>query len=325
MKLHQLRALVAIADSGSIRNAARNNDYSPAAITKAVRELEEEVGVTLIIRETTGITLTQAGQVLLEHARFTLGAMSRAREDMEAFASQRKRILKLAVPSWFGMTLLVDIMARFQDAMPETQLELFESFPSLTLPKLRDGTLDLSIGRSYAQTPIELSQLPLFSIGYAVVARIGHPLAACRTLDELSSASWILSRSYEGEDGPYQAAFQEYCERYAPRIHITHSSAVATSLIARTDLLSLMPWPMAELLIARDGLCVLPIRDALAEAEIMITHRRGIPLSAPAKCFIESTMSVIRESQNSTDPEKKRFFHTVEVLLKDSENSRGGR
>lgn len=320
MKLHQFRALVAIADSGSIRNAARNTDYSPAAITKAVRELEEEVGVTLIVRETTGITLTQAGQVLLEHARFTMGAIARARDEMEAFVSQRKRTLKVAVPSWLGMTLLGEIIARFQTRMPETQLEFFESFPSLTLPKLRDGTLDLSIGRSYSPTPAEFSQLSLFSTGYAVVARAGHPLASCRSLQELASASWILSRNYKGEDGAFQAAFQEYCDRYAPRIHISHSSAVANSLIARTDLLSLMPWPMAELLVAKDGLCVLPVRDALADAEITITYRRGVPLSAPAKCFIEATIAVIRESEHSTAPDKRRFFHTVECLLKDKDS-----
>ncbi|WP_454737499.1 LysR family transcriptional regulator [Cupriavidus necator] len=322
MKLHQFRALVAIADSGSIRNAARNTDYSPAAIAKAVRELEEEVGVTLILRETTGITLTPAGQVLLEHARFTMGAIERAREEMEAFASHRKRTLKVAVPSWLGMTLLGEIIGRLETLMPDTQLELFESFPSLTLPKLRDGTLDLSIGRSYSPTPAEVNQLSLFSTGYAVVARAGHPLASCRSLHELAGASWILSRNYKGEDGTFQAAFQDYCNRYAPRIHISHSSAVATSLTARTDLLSLMPWPMAELLVAKDGLCVLPIRDALADAEITITYRRGVSLSAPAKCFIEATISVIREAENSTDPDKRRFFHTVECLLKDKDNLR---
>jgi DNA-binding MarR family transcriptional regulator len=64
MKLHQLRALVAIADTGSIRNAARATDLSPAAITKAIRELEEDLNVTLIIREATGVTLTEAGRAI---------------------------------------------------------------------------------------------------------------------------------------------------------------------------------------------------------------------------------------------------------------------
>ncbi|WP_230626213.1 LysR family transcriptional regulator [Cupriavidus necator] len=321
MKLHQLRALVAIADSGSIRNAARATSHSPAAITKAVRELEDEVGVTLIIRETTGITLTQAGQVLLEHARLTVGVLARARQEMDVFAGKRKGTLAVGIPAWLGMTLLGEIAGRFQLQMPDTRLEFFESLLTVTVPKLRDGTLDLSIGRMYLPQSEEFAQLPLFSTGYAVVARAGHPLAECRTLQDLKGATWILNRDFAGEsDGVVESAFSDYCSRYAPRIHISHSSVIATNLIASTDFLSLMPWPLAELLLAKDGLCVLPIRDALPDARISITHRRAVPLGAAAKCFIDATMAVIRESANSTDPAKRRFFRAIECLLDDGES-----
>ncbi|WP_455280804.1 LysR substrate-binding domain-containing protein [Cupriavidus necator] len=97
---------------------------------------------------------------------------------------------------------------------------------------------------------------------HVLVARAGHPLAECRTLQELKEATWILNRDFAGEsDGVVQSAFSDYCSRYAPRIHISHASVIATNLIASTDFLSLMPWPLAELLLVKDGLCVLPIRD----------------------------------------------------------------
>ncbi|MFJ1258292.1 LysR family transcriptional regulator [Cupriavidus sp. CuC1] len=315
MKLHQLRALVAIADSGSIRNAAKATDYSPAAITKAVRELEDEVGVTLIVRETTGITLTPAGQVLLEHARLTVGVLARARQEMDVFAGKRKGTLAVGIPSWLGMTLLGEIVGRFQLHMPETRLEFFESLLTVTVPKLRDGTLDLSIGRMPLSSPEEFTQVPLFVAGYAVVARAGHPMADCRAFRELKGATWILNRDFTGADGMFQSAFRDYCRRYTPHIHISHSGVIATSLIAKTDFLSLMPWPLAEQLVAKDGLCVLPIRDALADVEISITYRRTVPLGAAAKCFIDATTSVIRESASSADPAKRRLFHAIECLL----------
>ncbi len=69
MKVHQLKALVAIGDQGSIRAASRASGLSPAAVTKAVRELEEDLRTLLITREAKGVTFTEASRALLVHAR----------------------------------------------------------------------------------------------------------------------------------------------------------------------------------------------------------------------------------------------------------------
>ena len=58
MKLHQLQALVASADSGSIRAAARHLGLSQAAVTRALRELEQEQALPLLIRTPTGLGFT---------------------------------------------------------------------------------------------------------------------------------------------------------------------------------------------------------------------------------------------------------------------------
>ena len=59
MKFHQFRTLVAMADTGSIRAAARALGISPAAATKAVRELEAEQQIALVVRNANGIAFTQ--------------------------------------------------------------------------------------------------------------------------------------------------------------------------------------------------------------------------------------------------------------------------
>ncbi|HEY2254089.1 MAG TPA: LysR substrate-binding domain-containing protein, partial [Variovorax sp.] len=305
MKLHQLRALVAIADSGSIRNAARSTALSPAAITKALRELEEDVGVALLLRETTGVTLTHAGHALLEHARLMVGQLARARQEMDMLAGKRHATLAVAIPTWFGLTLLGEVVNLFQRQMPETRLEFFESLLTVSLPKLRDGTLDLSINRAFpAPLQDEFSHIPLFMTGYAVVARAGHPLAGSRTLQQLKDASWVLNRDHSGDDAAQPDSFSAYFRDCAPPVHVSHSGVLATSLIAHTDLLSLMPWPLAELLVAKEGLCVLPIVESVADVQVSLMYRRGAPLSAAAKCFAECAMTVIRESIASTNPDR---------------------
>ncbi|MGX6998372.1 LysR family transcriptional regulator [Caballeronia sp. KNU42] len=316
MKLHQLRALVAIADTGSIRNAARATDLSPAAITKAIRELEEDLNVTLIIREATGVTLTEAGQTLLGHARLTVGQLARARQEMERLSGKRDGTLSIAAVSWVGLTLLGEVVGLFQTRMPEVKIEFFEGLATVSIPRLRDGTLDISIGRASPVTQTEeFTHVPLFRTGYAVVARAEHRLAACRSLHELKDAEWILNRDSSVDELAADNAFTEYCRMYEPRIHISHSSAIALGLVASTNMLTLMPWPLAELLVSKERLAVLPLVDSIAEAEVSLIYRRGAPLSNAAKYFVECLTSVIRASMTSEDPLKRRLFHSVECLL----------
>ena len=70
MKLHQLQALVAAVEHGSIRAAARELHLTQAALTKSLRQLEEEAGVALLVRKSRGVGLTEAGLRL--HARALL-------------------------------------------------------------------------------------------------------------------------------------------------------------------------------------------------------------------------------------------------------------
>jgi hypothetical protein len=59
----------------------------------------------------------------------------------------------------------------------------------------------------------------------------------------------------------------------------------------------------------------LPLVDTIAEVEVRLMYRRAAPLSAAAKCFVECSTTVIRESVASTNPDRRRLFHSVECLL----------
>jgi len=315
MKLHQLRALVAIADTGSIRNAARAAGLSPSAITKAIRELEDDLNLVLIVREASGVTLTVAGHTLLGHARLTVAQLTRARQEMERLSGQRYATLSVAVVSWVALTLLGDVVNLFQTRMPGVKLEFFEGLATITMPKLRDGTLELSIGRAATTYVDEFAHVPLFRTGYAVVSRAGHRLAGCRSLHELSDAEWILNRDSFIDEAVENNAFSEYHRLHQPRIHISHSSAIAIGLVATTDMLTLMPWPLAEQIMSKEDLSVLPIVDSIAESEVNLIYRRSAPLSQAAKCFIECLTSTIHASMDSDESRKRRLFHSVECLL----------
>ncbi|WP_458735195.1 LysR family transcriptional regulator [Zobellella taiwanensis] len=82
MKDHQLRALVKVAEEGSIRGAARALNLSQSALTKALRELEGDLGTQLLIRSYRGVEFTPAGKTLLSRARLALSTLDRARNEI---------------------------------------------------------------------------------------------------------------------------------------------------------------------------------------------------------------------------------------------------
>ena len=88
MKLHQLQALIASAETGSIRAAARTLDISQAAVTKALRELETAQQLPLFVRTPTGLHFTEAGKVLLTHARLVMKQLEHAQIELDHFGAK---------------------------------------------------------------------------------------------------------------------------------------------------------------------------------------------------------------------------------------------
>ncbi len=83
MKLSQLRHLVMVAETGTIREASRQLFLSQSSVTKSIRQLEEELGVELLHRASHGVTPTEAGLALIERARRIEAELRYARNDID--------------------------------------------------------------------------------------------------------------------------------------------------------------------------------------------------------------------------------------------------
>lgn len=316
MKLHQLSTLAAIADTGSLRAAARALGVSPAAVTKAVRELEADVRAPLVNRGTNGITFTEYGRSLVVHARLVLGQLARAEAELDAMRGAAAGKLSVGVTPWIALTFLPETVQRFHRRMPEVQLEFFEGLLAIVQPRLRDGTLDFSIGRPPPASPQgEFQNVPLFSTHAAVVARRGHPLADCRSILQLEDAEWVLNWDPASRESMADNLFRRRGMKVPHTIHLAHSFAILTSLLAHTDMLSICPWPLVELTMAKENLCALPLRETIDETIISVTSRRDAPPGPAGTCFLECLREVIDEGARSKHPEQRRLFHSIELLL----------
>ena len=145
MKYNQLRALVAIAQHGSIRAAAKTVCLSQPALTKAIRELEQELGVPLVSRSARGAQLTQFGQAVCARARLILAEMQHAKDDVVHLSGQAGGTVSCAVTPLVSLKFLSRAIHSFRQRMPKTRLSVQEGFLTAALARLRDGSLDFVI------------------------------------------------------------------------------------------------------------------------------------------------------------------------------------
>jgi LysR family transcriptional regulator of abg operon len=316
MKTHQLRALVAIADAGSMRGAARLLNSSAAAIAQNLQLLEEYVHMQLILRTSTGVTLTASGQTLLIHARLIVSQMMRAQEAVDTFRDNSRKRLSIAVSPWVAIVVLPEAVNRFRQRMPEVQLEVFEGLLAIAYPRLRNGGIDIYIGRrAPATNSSEFTYRPLFASSLAVVTRCGHPYAESRSLADLLELDWLLTVDPETEGrAPYQMFVQNGLPTPA-NIHYTHSLTISIAMLRKSDVVCLFPWPLIEMCAERYGLCPLPLREQLTDALVGINTRTGEPPDTASRCFIDCLLETVRDETWLQLPDIHRAMKTVEILI----------
>lgn len=145
MDLKQLTYFVRVAELGSFTRAATVLDIAQPALSRQVRLLEVELRQTLLIRNGRGVTLTEAGKVLLEHGRGVLHQVERLREELSKVRGSLGGRVALGLPPTLARVLTVPIMRRFQRQMPDASLTISEGLSSTMLESLISGRLDVAL------------------------------------------------------------------------------------------------------------------------------------------------------------------------------------
>ncbi|KAB0495836.1 LysR family transcriptional regulator [Pseudomonas vancouverensis] len=317
MKLHQLRALVMIADCGSIRAAARQLGVSQTAVAKALRELEDDLNLPLLVRNASGVVLTHYGQSLLQHARQMLSQLERAQLELAHLSDQAEGQLRLGISPWMGMTLLPEVVTLFRQRMPRVRLEIFEGLMAVTLPRLRDGTMEFAVGLVSSLLPRpEFVSEQIFSYGMAVVARHGHPLRDSRSIHDLLEQDWVVNYPDSNHESVMNELFWQHGAQIdMQHIHRAHSPQLSLSLVEQTDMLSYFPEPMLTIPGYRERVGRLALEETFATDTIGIVTRRNAQLGVAGQCFVDCLFQVIRRRARSAKAEDAALFDTLELLI----------
>jgi LysR family nitrogen assimilation transcriptional regulator len=158
--LRQLEYFQHVAELGSFTRAAAYLSVVQPALSRQVRALELELGQNLFDRNGRGVTLTEAGKRLLEHARGILTQVERARQDLAEHRSADAGHLVVGLPPSLGRSITVPLVAEFRAQLPKATVATVEGLSTYILEWLAVGRVDCGILYNAAPAP-QLDLVPL--------------------------------------------------------------------------------------------------------------------------------------------------------------------
>lgn len=199
ISLRQLRAFLAVAESGSFTRAASAIGLSQSATSITVRELEETLRVRLLDRTTRQVQLTDSGRMLAATGKRALGELEACLEEIRDIGAQRKgRVVIACVPS-VASALMPDWLPVVARRLPNVRVSLFDNSAADVLRRVRLGEVEIGIAGGVEEEPDLVSSL-LLSDPMCLVCRRDHPLAARRVVEwrELHGERLVMLGSTSG-------------------------------------------------------------------------------------------------------------------------------
>lgn len=284
MKLSQLRDVLAVAETGSLRAAGRHLGIAQPAITRSIREIEQELGATLFERHAKGVRLTEIGAAFVARAHAVQAEIVRAKDEVAQLKGRLTGRVSVAMSTASSMALLPKAMAEFRKRYPDAMLKLVETFFAPVERELLDGRTDFYVGPfETGSTANSFIVETLFENERRVVARRDHPLARATSFTDLAEARWLLpttvQRSTEGHFEESLAGFG----LHDPQIVLQSRSALITILsIANSDLLTVVPQQWLDSPITASLIKALDLPPFRA-APVCIVRRADMPLTPMAE------------------------------------------
>lgn len=286
MKLHQLQALVGAVEHGSIRAAARAMHLTQAALTKSLRQLEDNAGVPLLVRGSRGVLLTEAGQRLHARAQLVTRQIALASDELRQTRGDQDGQVRAGLTPYLMLTVLGETFHWFRKRYPRVELRLMEGLLTRVLPALRDGSLDFAILATSGEVSTQEFAVTQLQVTPQVLAvREGHPLLKRCSAAQLAALEWVLPGPMAVGMDPATANMFAQASMAAPA-QITRCDALAAmALVRQSDAVTIMPTP----LLGRPeshGLVALP-QAALQPPPVAVLQvsRPEVPLTPAAAYF----------------------------------------
>lgn len=224
MEFRQLRYFLAVAEERHFGRAAGRLRIAQPGLSQQIKSLERSLGTQLLVRSSRGVELTEAGEVLVDHARLIVELVERAKEIPRLVQREKRNILKVATGA-AGLHPLADVvLTEFAARHADVDVQLVPGFGPQNLDALRRRAVDAAFVSRPIEEPSGSRYVRLGSQELLIVVSEDHPLAA---LDPMPRSGLL--------EGPFVIWARGFDPELMTHIHrllfggVDHPSLVETS------------------------------------------------------------------------------------------------
>jgi DNA-binding transcriptional LysR family regulator len=219
MELRHLRYFVAVAEERHFGRAAERLNMEQSPLSRAVRELESDLGARLFERTTRRTTITSAGAILLEETRRVFAALDQARDRVRAAAQGHRGHVRIGFYEGGAQLRLARLFALCRRDEPDMELQLLEMPLRQQVQNLRDDLLDVGL---IARRPIDMGIVadPVWHDPVVIILSKDHPLAARSEIRLVDAVTEPLLLCDSDSGSGYHWQFEQLIHRVNERPYV---------------------------------------------------------------------------------------------------------
>jgi DNA-binding transcriptional LysR family regulator len=280
-----MRALVALAKTGSFTLAADHLNVTQSALSGQIKELEQMLGVRVVERTTRKTQLSELGRELYPLFDKMLQDLDRAMADIASRKALKQGSVRVAAPQMLSCTLLPEAIAAYHAQYPDVHVRLADSPVEQVSARVFSGEADFGIGPERDATA-EIEAQPLFEMPFVVVYPPGH------ALDQLGRITWTDVSQF-----PFIALQGQFTERLlrdmhvsfrelslSPQNEVTFMTTALAMVHARLGITVCLPY--AEKMVQLYGLKMRPLEAPALTRRFFVYTRNARALSPAAESFV---------------------------------------
>ncbi|MDG4889900.1 MULTISPECIES: LysR substrate-binding domain-containing protein [unclassified Mesorhizobium] len=290
MDIQRLKTLRELAVRGTMAAVSEILRISPSAVSQQISLLEEEVGAALVERRGRGVSITPAGNVLVQHAERILAVMEEAKTDLAAIRAQVAGQLSIASFPSIGASLLPPAIRQMQLEYPALVVSAIELEPLAALAALRSWQCDIAvvddITLKQSKDAPNLETFPIYQDQLVAIVRRDHALAQKRAISiyDLKDECWAI----DTRPNTFSDALLAMCNEkgFQPRIVARFDETDVTwAMVAHGCAIAVVP--QIRTLVNHSGLAAVPLSPPLGRG-ILLAIRNGENRRPSVKTMIES-------------------------------------
>ncbi len=291
LRLRDLHVLQVVAAHGSMAKAAAQLSVSQPAVSKAIADMENTLGVRLLDRSSQGVSPTLYGRALLKWAVTLFDDLQQGIKEIDFLADPTRGELRLGWTEPMSAGFGAAIIDRLTRKYPRLVIRVTQADPAtLEERELRARSVDLMLGRFSTRVPAEdIATEFLFDEIPYVVAGTGNKWLNRRKIElaELFGENWVLPPGDSITGSLIEAAFRAAGVGLPHATVVTFSLQFAISLLTTGRFLGIVPGSMLRFAGRRLGIKVLPLALPIRPGPVGITTLKNRTLAPVAELFID--------------------------------------